>query len=225
MEKDTVKDFNAMFSQRLRHLRTERGLTQAAVASGVGVVPSSIGNYEKGLKLPNADVLRKMCDFFKVSADYLLGVTEKPTRQVDPFGPIPIGAVESKNMIISSFAKMVSYSQSSGYHCDALIYYANLFAILPEIDEVVAQEIEGLRTRYPDVTSLDKVNDMQFDGESLLLALVNNSEDAREFVKLLNEATAAIDKKVAEVRKRCDEILRLRVLDAVKCKAIKSLSR
>lgn len=60
-------------NDRLRQIRIEKGLTQKQVAQAVGVVPTAITNYETGIREPSIDVLKKLCDLFDVSADYLIG--------------------------------------------------------------------------------------------------------------------------------------------------------
>lgn len=71
------------FGERLRKLRVARDLTQHQLGEKLGVVPSTIGKYEKVKNsYPSVEVLIKMSDFFQVSIDYLLkGVA--PTGNVE----------------------------------------------------------------------------------------------------------------------------------------------
>lgn len=64
------------FSEKIKQLRIERGLSQYEVARKLGLARTAIGNYEQGIREPSLNVLKKLCDFFDVSADYLLGRTE-----------------------------------------------------------------------------------------------------------------------------------------------------
>lgn len=66
------------FSERLRELRLERGLTQEAVANIIGVKRYSVYTYEKGLNYPEVRNLIILADFFEVSIDYLVGRTDNP---------------------------------------------------------------------------------------------------------------------------------------------------
>ncbi len=61
-----------MLGSRLLELRTEKGLTQTDVALAVGISYISVGNYENGTRIPNADVVVKLADYFDVKTDYLL---------------------------------------------------------------------------------------------------------------------------------------------------------
>jgi transcriptional regulator with XRE-family HTH domain len=61
------------FSTRLRRLRKENDITQAQLASQIGVKPSAVGKYESGIQAyPRVEVLIKIAEFFKVSTDYLV---------------------------------------------------------------------------------------------------------------------------------------------------------
>lgn len=66
-----------MLGQRLRFLRHERKLTQEALGKILGVGKTAISQYEKGTRKPDADMLKRMAEFFNVSADFLLGLTDK----------------------------------------------------------------------------------------------------------------------------------------------------
>lgn len=64
------------FGEKIKDLRNERNLTLKAVALAVGLTRNAIANYEANTREPSLDVLKKLCDFFDVSADYLIGRTD-----------------------------------------------------------------------------------------------------------------------------------------------------
>ena len=65
-----------IFAVRLKELRMEKRLTQQQLATTLQTTDDSIYSWEKGRSEPSIAVIRKICDFFEVSADYLLGRTE-----------------------------------------------------------------------------------------------------------------------------------------------------
>ena len=65
------------FGIRLKELRTQKHITQQELADKVDLVKSSISAYEKSLKYPSVEVLIKLCNYFNVSSDYLLGLSDK----------------------------------------------------------------------------------------------------------------------------------------------------
>jgi transcriptional regulator with XRE-family HTH domain len=64
-------------SERLTELRKSYGVSQMALSKVFGVSQNAINRYEHGTAVPH-DNLKKYADYFDVSADYLLGRTDKP---------------------------------------------------------------------------------------------------------------------------------------------------
>lgn len=67
-----------MIGKKLTKLRNEHGLTQQAVAEGIGVSRATYAHYEIDRREPDNETLCKLAAFFHVSADYLLNLTELP---------------------------------------------------------------------------------------------------------------------------------------------------
>lgn len=65
-----------VFSERIKDLRTEKGISQEEIALQLGITRSAYSNYEQGIREPSYDVLVKICSLFEVSSDYLLGLTD-----------------------------------------------------------------------------------------------------------------------------------------------------
>lgn len=65
------------FKDRLKQLRTMRGLSQVALADRLNISKSTIGAYETGDRMPGRDATRKMSEFFHVSPAYLMGDEEE----------------------------------------------------------------------------------------------------------------------------------------------------
>lgn len=61
---------------RLRDLRKENSVTQKELAKYIGCTAQAISAYETGANTPDPSVLRKYAEKFKVSGDYLLGITD-----------------------------------------------------------------------------------------------------------------------------------------------------
>ena len=64
-----------MFSDKLRLLRQEAGLTQTQTAERVGISWRTYQDLEAG-KYPSYTTLLKIADTFQVSVDWLMGRTE-----------------------------------------------------------------------------------------------------------------------------------------------------
>ena len=64
------------FEIRLKELRIEQNLSQAALAKEIGVTQKAIDFWEKGINEPKASYIIKLAKFFGVSSDYLLGMED-----------------------------------------------------------------------------------------------------------------------------------------------------
>lgn len=62
--------------ERLKQLRIDRGLRLKDVADAMGLTLRAICNYEAGTREPSIAILIKLCDFYDVTADYLIGRTD-----------------------------------------------------------------------------------------------------------------------------------------------------
>ncbi len=64
------------FNVRLKQLRQKNKLTQGELANILGLKPTAISNYESQRNEPSFDKLIALSNYFDVSCDYLLGVTD-----------------------------------------------------------------------------------------------------------------------------------------------------
>lgn len=67
-----------MRGDRLRALRENQNITQKDLADRLHISESQIFRYEKDEIEPRADVVVKIAEFFNVTADFLLGMSEEP---------------------------------------------------------------------------------------------------------------------------------------------------
>lgn len=64
-------------SERLHELRKERKLTQEDAAKEMEIALRSYRRYETGERIPDAEVLVRVADFYGVTLDYLVGRSEE----------------------------------------------------------------------------------------------------------------------------------------------------
>ena len=64
------------FSERLVELRTEKGISQKEAAADLGLSQALLSHYEKGIREYSLSFLCKVCDYYDVTADYILGRTQ-----------------------------------------------------------------------------------------------------------------------------------------------------
>lgn len=63
------------FSRSLALLRKERGVSQRTAAKELGISQALLSHYENGVREPGLAFVSKACDYYNVSADFLLGRT------------------------------------------------------------------------------------------------------------------------------------------------------
>ena len=71
---------NCTFSTVLSTLRRSRGLSQRSAAADLGISQALLSHYENGAREPGLAFVCKACDYYGVSADYMLGRTEVADR-------------------------------------------------------------------------------------------------------------------------------------------------
>ena len=67
-----------MLSERLIFLRKQHRISQKNVAEQIEISIREYQRYEYGQREPTASTIIALAKFYGVSADYLLGLTDKP---------------------------------------------------------------------------------------------------------------------------------------------------
>lgn len=63
---------------RIRELRLKNHITQTELAKKIHVSPQVISKYEKNERKPKIDKLQSLANFFNVSVEYLMGLSDQP---------------------------------------------------------------------------------------------------------------------------------------------------
>lgn len=93
------------FTERLKILRLERGLSQQELSTKLNIPRTTISSWELGRRSPDIKMLEILADFFKVSIDYLVGKTD--TRN-----PVQVDKVlKSIHNIIKNDDELADYLQ------------------------------------------------------------------------------------------------------------------
>ncbi|MCI8849752.1 MAG: helix-turn-helix transcriptional regulator [Oscillibacter sp.] len=66
---------NSEFSRTLSLLRQEKGVSQRTAAGALGISQALLSHYEKGIREPGLAFVVRACDYYNVSADFILGRT------------------------------------------------------------------------------------------------------------------------------------------------------
>ena len=71
---------NENFSRVLALLRQEKGISQRKAAGELGISQALLSHYENGAREPGLAFLCRACDYYGVTADFLLGRTDDEQR-------------------------------------------------------------------------------------------------------------------------------------------------
>lgn len=69
----------ARFARTLSQLRHEKGVSQREAAQALEVSQALLSHYENGAREPGLAFVCRACDYYGVSADFLLGRAPSPT--------------------------------------------------------------------------------------------------------------------------------------------------
>ena len=72
-----------MLNENIKALRKTNGLTQDELAIRLNVVRQTVSKWEKGLSVPDAEMLQRIAEVFEVSVSQLLGSTISQNENVD----------------------------------------------------------------------------------------------------------------------------------------------
>lgn len=64
-------------SEVIRNLRIKNNLSSKELSKILNISESSVSLYESGKRKPSLGLIIKIADYFSVSTDYLLGITQK----------------------------------------------------------------------------------------------------------------------------------------------------
>ena len=91
---------NENFSRVLSLLRQEKGVSQRKAAAALGISQALLSHYENGVREPGLAFVVKACDYYHVSADFMLG------RSLDRDG-ITIGTDEQMEKCLTAIRSIL----------------------------------------------------------------------------------------------------------------------
>lgn len=72
-----------MFSERLRDLRNEKGISQKELAAALFVSQQTVAKWETDRSTPNPDMVSQIAQYFDVSSDYLIGMSDSKSNAIN----------------------------------------------------------------------------------------------------------------------------------------------
>ena len=94
---------------KLKAARKSKNLTQKGLAETVGVKTRTVASYEQGSAYPSLEIFGKLCDTLNISADYLLGISDKM--------PLEMGGLTDEQMQL--FFQLIAIVEQFNNHNEA----------------------------------------------------------------------------------------------------------
>ena len=94
-----------MFQDNLKALRKKKGFTQEELAARLNVVRQTVSKWEKGLSVPDSELLIKLAEILEVPVSQLLGSKIETAEQPD--------ALDRKSTRLNSSHRSLSRMPSS----------------------------------------------------------------------------------------------------------------
>lgn len=101
------KEFNEIFSKRLRFYLNKNEITQVELAKRLGVGPTSVYNWCNGIKTPRMDKIDAMCEIFSCKRSDLMQETTIASTLAahfdgDDFTPEELAEIEQFAQFVKS---------------------------------------------------------------------------------------------------------------------------
>ncbi|MBQ3151218.1 MAG: helix-turn-helix transcriptional regulator [Clostridia bacterium] len=118
-----------IFAERLSALRKERKISQKEAASAFGISQALLSHYENGIRQCPVEFVIKAAEFYSVTTDYLLGVSDAKSATEEIIGTIHPGDVKLSYTTLRRAAGVLcrqletsSEKQSSGSLTEPCLY-------------------------------------------------------------------------------------------------------
>lgn len=188
---------SVQFAANISALRREKNITQKAAAEELGISQALLSHYEKGIRECNLDFVIKAAEYYGVTTDYLLGVSDSKHGSNEIFESTPM---KSDNQLISktvlrSFLQLLEMSEENGE--EFILYFNNYFSL---------SEKKFITSICTENNNLEKLCDIASDSsdapknESFLLT---SEEGTPLCIKTINaHAEKIIKSKISEILKQ-----------------------
>ena len=162
-----------MIGDKIKLLREAKGLTQQQITQdpAFGIKQGTLSAYERNAREPNIETIRRIAEYFGVTSDYLIGISEHQTAEYDAVGkviPLSDDAIDALRgydaAVLSTISSVLSASAATEFFEDLRAYVMacspgpeDLAELLPMADHInrsasadrVALEMLGTESGSP----------------------------------------------------------------------------
>jgi len=196
-QKELNKEYLKKVGRRISELREGTGITQDEFARFLGVPRTTVAKYETGIQDFKSETIIKMCDYFKVSADYLLRGASSEALDVHRKTGLTDDALNALEETKNTYQ----------------MYFTDAAAWLCVINELLSdKEFLNLSDKF----ARSRCDWQKINNETILLKNKLQNIDKDEYIKITDRLNTLNDE---------DAFLRWKILQAIEKYAEKMLER
>jgi len=182
------------FHQVLSQLRKNKGVSQRKVASDLYISQALLSHYENGIREPGLDFVNRACDYYGVTADFLLGRTESNAAGL-PAADAGKFSLDARTLVtfLQTMDQWENDSVSTGVRrCFAAVIYR----LLRHLD-IQATDRALLFMSVPKAY-VAPLSDMEFSsGEAQFLSSLASLPDSGALPQQLGALLASLDTQIS----------------------------
>ena len=103
-----------MFSENLKTLRKEKGFSQEQLATRLNVVRQTVSKWEKGLSVPDAELLIQLSEVLNVSVSDLLGKKIEVSEDQDKMDVLACELAKLNELLVVYGNKLSNWKKKLG---------------------------------------------------------------------------------------------------------------
>lgn len=176
------------FTERLYELRGNR--SQEEFAKFLGISRPSLGSYENGNRVPNAQILKKISEKCGVSTDYLLGLSDYKQKETEAITAQDMGLTENCAKILQGikgddnvYAKIICAMVENEYFPSFALDLDNYLYIVRKSEENIADD-----NMFEVEVKGNTVREARFYATDSFSSLLSQMAPEPDFKRLENEA-------------------------------------
>jgi len=179
----------ATLGERIKQLRGR--LSQDELAKEVGLSKNTVYNYENGKRLPDADALIKLSDYFNVSVDYLLGrenlsrltSVDDYKNTLNKYGPLG-------DELHESYMQLLNAGINVGKPAEVFEVIIKLKTCIRNLETAIATQTKDARESVKQY-NIPLLKEIELDGSP-----AKESEKPSDMLYLLSFMSHGIDKAI-----------------------------
>jgi len=199
------------FAENLSRLRKERGINQRKAAAELGISQALLSHYENGIREPGLDFVSRACEYYGVSADFMLGRTSLRETFLpitgDGSAPWEKGAHDAA-VLAAAIMRLIAQSGDelalSALNCMITAEYKFIRSLLAgaegDIFSLSAEQARALADAELRISSL-KLSEEQRSSETKPSAELLKRSLTKNTWKLIESTAAKIEERLAALMK------------------------